>query len=110
MLDRSRHRHRLERLAPLAAGLGFTPHTALVHADAQTPDVAELIAEMAERTRTGYLFGDYDAGAMLSVIGQATGLYRGDRTGFDTVRYRGMTADFSWGRSAAAYRHIYVNL
>ena len=44
-------------VAPLAAGLGFTPHTALVHADAQTPDVAELIAEMAERTRTGYLFG-----------------------------------------------------
>ena len=37
-------------------------------------------------------------------------LYRGDRTGFDTVRYRGMTADFSWGRSAAAYRHIYENL
>ena len=32
-------------VAPLAAGLGFTPHTALVHADAQTPDVAELIAE-----------------------------------------------------------------
>ncbi|MBP9673253.1 MAG: hypothetical protein KBE14_12925, partial [Ottowia sp.] len=31
-------------VAPLAAGLGFTPHTALVHADAQTPDVAELIA------------------------------------------------------------------
>ena len=59
---------------------------------------------------TGYLFEDYDAGAMLSVIGQATGLYRGDRAGFDTVRYRGMTADFSWGRSAAAYRHIYENL
>jgi small ligand-binding sensory domain FIST len=35
----------------------FTPHTALVHADAATPDVAELIAEMAERTTTGYLFG-----------------------------------------------------
>ena len=35
----------------------FTPHTALVHADASTPDVAELIAEMADRTATGYLFG-----------------------------------------------------
>ena len=41
---------------------------------------------------------------------QATGLYRGDRKGFDTVRHRGMTSDFSWGRSAAAYRHIYENL
>ena len=36
--------------------------------------------------------------------------HKADRTGFDTVRYRGMTADFSWGRSAAAYRHIYENL
>ena len=38
-------------------GLGFEAHTALVHADAGTPDVAELIAEMAQRTDTGYLFG-----------------------------------------------------
>ncbi|HSV83275.1 MAG TPA: FIST N-terminal domain-containing protein [Ramlibacter sp.] len=42
-------------VAPLPAG--FSPHTALVHADASTPDVAELIAEMAARTATGYLFG-----------------------------------------------------
>ncbi len=42
-------------VAPL--GLGFEPHTALIHADAGTPDVAELIAEMAARTSTGYLFG-----------------------------------------------------
>ena len=44
-------------VAPLAGGHGFTPHTALVHADAQTPELAELIAEMAQRTATGYLFG-----------------------------------------------------
>lgn len=44
-------------VAPLSGGAGFTPHTALIHADAQTPDVAELIAEMAQRTTTGYLFG-----------------------------------------------------
>ena len=42
-------------VAPL--GLGFEAHTALVHADGSTPDVAELIAEMAARTDTGYLFG-----------------------------------------------------
>jgi small ligand-binding sensory domain FIST len=46
-------------VAPLGVGegMGFEPYTALVHADASTPDVAELIAEMAERTATGYLFG-----------------------------------------------------
>src|SRR5690606_28373656 len=42
-------------VAPLPAS--FTPHTALVHADATTPELAELIVEMSERTATGYLFG-----------------------------------------------------
>ena len=41
-----------------AAGAdGFVAHTALVHADGGTPELAELIAEMAERTRSGYVFG-----------------------------------------------------
>lgn len=35
----------------------FKAHTALVHADPGTPDVAELIDEMAQRTGSGYVFG-----------------------------------------------------
>jgi len=35
----------------------FKAHTALVHADAATPDLAELISEMAQRTDSGYVFG-----------------------------------------------------
>jgi len=42
-------------VAPL--GPGFAADTALVHADAQTPELAELIAELADRTSAGYLFG-----------------------------------------------------
>lgn len=42
-------------VAPL--GMGFEAHTALVHADSGTPELGELIAEMAARTETGYLFG-----------------------------------------------------
>lgn len=42
-------------VAPL--GLGFEAHTALIHADPNTPDVGELITEMAARTSSGYLFG-----------------------------------------------------
>ncbi|MBU6502201.1 MAG: hypothetical protein EPN79_07705 [Burkholderiaceae bacterium] len=42
-------------VAPL--GLGFDAHTALIHADSNAPDVGELVAEMAARTATGYLFG-----------------------------------------------------
>lgn len=43
---------------PAAQGVtGFTPHTALLHADGTLPDLAELIAEVAERTASGYVFG-----------------------------------------------------
>lgn len=56
LCDVPAHQYRVfSGVAPLSPG--FVPHTALVHADASTPDVAELIAEMAERTTTGYLFG-----------------------------------------------------
>ena len=43
-------------LPPASSGR-FTAHTALVHADSGTPDVAELIREMAQRTDSGYVFG-----------------------------------------------------
>jgi small ligand-binding sensory domain FIST len=54
------HQYRVfSGVAPLGVGdgMGFEPHTALVHADAAAPDVAGLIDEMAARTATGYLFG-----------------------------------------------------
>ena len=45
-------------LAPLgAASAEFTPHTALVHADASMPDVADLIAELAARTASEHVWG-----------------------------------------------------
>ena len=42
-------------VAPL--GIGFDAHTALIHADATTPELGELIEEMAARTASGFLFG-----------------------------------------------------
>ncbi|RRD56259.1 hypothetical protein EII20_11845 [Comamonadaceae bacterium OH2545_COT-014] len=44
-------------VAPLGGRVGQAPATALVHADAQTPDLPELIAELAEYTASGCLFG-----------------------------------------------------
>ncbi len=47
-------------VSPLAASEsrdGFRAHTALVHADGQTPDLTELVQEVAQRTTSGYLFG-----------------------------------------------------
>ena len=39
------------------AGTPFAAHTALVHADPATPELAGLIAELSERVGSGYLFG-----------------------------------------------------
>ena len=43
--------------APLPAASCFQAHTALVHADPDEPDLADLVAEMAQRTAGQYLFG-----------------------------------------------------
>lgn len=47
-------------VAPLSAASvasGFRPHTALVHADAETTDLPDLIVEIASRTTSGHVFG-----------------------------------------------------
>jgi small ligand-binding sensory domain FIST len=49
-------------VAPLGSHRGFfDAHTALVHADGNTADLAELLQELAARTETGYLFGGLSA-------------------------------------------------
>ncbi|MBI3382456.1 FIST signal transduction protein [Aquabacterium sp.] len=53
---------------PLAAREGmWRAHTALVHADGHSPDLPELIQELAERTDTGYVFGGVSAGQSQSL-------------------------------------------
>ncbi len=82
-------------VAPLGLGdaMAFEAHTALVHADAGTAEVAELIGEMAERTATGYLFGGLASSRTATVQfavggngnikgqGRAGGVFRGGLSG-----------------------------
>lgn len=44
-------------IAPLPPAARFSPQMALVHADGNTPELADLIDELAGRTGCGYLFG-----------------------------------------------------
>ena len=44
-------------VAPLATKKRFKAHSALVHADGRTPDLAELLGELAGRMSSRYLFG-----------------------------------------------------
>lgn len=64
-------------LRPLS---GFSAQTALVHADAGTPDLGELIVELAERTDAGYVFGGLTA-ARTRALHMADGVFEGGLSG-----------------------------
>jgi small ligand-binding sensory domain FIST len=58
LCDLPREQYRVfSGVAPLVNRASFKAHSALVHADGQTPDLAELLCELAGRTASGYLFG-----------------------------------------------------
>ncbi len=56
------------------------PFSALVHADGSTPDMAELIAEMSDRTASGYLFGGL-ASSRGATVHVADGAWQGGLSG-----------------------------
>ena len=56
------------------------PFAALVHADPETPDLAELIGEMSDRTDSGYLFGGL-AASRTGSFHIADGVWRGGLSG-----------------------------
>ena len=49
-------------LSPLRPTGEFSAHTALIHADGATPDLAELIQEVADCTDSGHVFGGLSSG------------------------------------------------
>ena len=56
------------------------PFSALVHADAATPDLADLITEMSDRTSSGYLFGGL-ASSRGAAVHIAEGVFHGGLSG-----------------------------
>jgi small ligand-binding sensory domain FIST len=82
-------------LPPAAAG-HFKAHTALIHADSGTPDVAELISEMAQRTASGYVFGGLAASRSKTV--------QFALSGYGNVKGHGAASGvFSGGLSGVAF-------
>ena len=58
LCDLPREQYRVfSGVAPLVSSAAFKPHSALLHADGNTPDLAELLSELSKRTASGYLFG-----------------------------------------------------
>jgi small ligand-binding sensory domain FIST len=61
------------------------PYTALVHADPATPDLPELIAELSDRTDSGYLFGGL-ASSRAATVQLGDGVWQGGLSGVAFTR------------------------
>ena len=72
------------------------PHAVLVHADGQTPDLADLIAELSARTSSGYLFGGL-AASRSAACQIADGVIQGGLSGVAFSRDVGLVSRVTQG-------------
>jgi len=66
-------------------------------------------ATLASGKASGFVFEEMEATALLAAVYRAANVYRDKKT-FRALQLNGMNMDFSWGKSAAAYRDIYQRL
>lgn len=58
----------------------------------------------------GFTFGNINADDMLNAINRALDLYNEDKAAWAALQKKGMTTDFSWGKSAQEYLSLYAKL
>ena len=58
----------------------------------------------------GFSFTNYNAHDMLHVVEQACAMYKNDPKEWKKLVKKGLTADFSWSKSALAYIDVYTAL
>ena len=56
---------------------------------------------------TGFSFANINAHEMVGVLAEAVNLYHNDKKAWKGIQKNGMTADFSWDKSAQEYCQIY---
>jgi hypothetical protein len=61
--------------------MAFDAHTALVHADGGTPDLTELVSELADRTGSGFVFGGLSSSRSTAVQFAVSADGNGERPG-----------------------------
>ena len=76
----------------------------------ETGGLRDSIHDSTMGDGNGFTFANYNAGDMCHVICEAIDLYHDNKGAYAMLQQRGMTADFSWTRSAQEYRHIYESL
>jgi small ligand-binding sensory domain FIST len=98
-------------------GAPFTAHSALVHADAATPELPDLLHELSGRTRSGYLFGGLASSRGRSVQ-VADGVFGGALSGVAFAPEVAMVSRVTQGcqpigparRVTVAHRNVVVQL
>ncbi len=80
----------------------------VVHATGGLDDTVSQF-DAGSGTGTGFKFAPLTAAALRDALGQALDARR-DATAWRRLQERGMREDFSWERSASAYRNLYAEL
>jgi len=66
-------------------------------------------ASLKRGDATGFVFDSMDASSLLATVRRAVVAYRNKKT-WRVLQRNGMSKDFSWDKSASAYRDIYARL
>ena len=73
----------------------------------ETGGLKDTVIPCGAEGATGFTFADINAHDMTWVLGEAVGLYHTDKKAWKALQKAGMTADFSWNKSAGQYLEIY---
>jgi len=65
------------------------------------------LADTVQEDHTGFLFHEYNSNAFWQALQRAIYVYNVDREHWQHIQMNGMTADFSWHRSAQGYQQLY---
>ena len=65
------------------------------------------LADTVQDGLTGFTFLDFSADAFWQALHRAIYIYSADRASWRAIQHNGMTADFSWQRSALGYQQLY---
>lgn len=75
----------------------------------RTGGLADTIKPWDGKQGNGFLFNSYKSAALLKELHTALGVYR-QKKSWQQLQQNGMSADFSWQRSAQQYLRLYRNL
>jgi starch synthase len=65
------------------------------------------LVDTVQDGETGFSFNDYNADAFWHALQRAIYVYNVDKPRWHTIQQTGMTADYSWQRSASGYEQLY---